>query len=97
MLRQILTTNINQRKNSAERRIFLILGLFGRIYSIPTTDEYGENTGRHHDIRIIRRYKNDGFQYWNKLFEFSQKHPEKNLDELIILRNKDRKSSNGHF
>ncbi|KFF76064.1 hypothetical protein HX13_01610 [Chryseobacterium sp. P1-3] len=67
------------------------------IYSIPTANEYGESTGRHHDIRMIRRCKNDSSQYWNKLFEFSQKHPEKKLDELIIQRNKDRKSDNGHF
>jgi hypothetical protein len=65
------------------------------IYSIPTTDEYGEPTGRHHDIRIVRRHKNDGSQYWNNLFDFSQKHPDKNLDELIDIRKGDQRFGKG--
>jgi hypothetical protein len=67
------------------------------VYSIPTTNEYGEETGMHHDIRIIRRHKNTTSQYWQKLFEFSQKNIGKNIDDLIKLKNKDNESRNNHI
>lgn len=60
------------------------------IYSIPTIDEFGEITGRYHDIRVVRRCRNNSSQYWKILFEFSQNYPGKNIDELIKIRNSNR-------
>lgn len=62
------------------------------VYSIPTTDEFGESTGRYHDIRMVRRSKDDLSQYWQTLFEFSQNYPGKSIDALISLRNNYNKS-----